>query len=94
MTKTTDRDADSSCQDNTFAMSRFLSKLGNRKRPRDEAENIFGGQSSNRSNVQQGNDDGNASINGPLKAVTACLSGLAQDQKEEFHRIIVKLGGR
>ena len=31
---------------------------------------------------------------GPLHGVLACLSGLAQDRKEELHSLILSLGGR
>ena len=40
------------------------------------------------------NDSELSSVVGPLNGVIACLSGLAQERKEDLHDIILSLGGR
>ena len=72
-------------------MSSSSSITGERKRSRKEMEDASN-RVCNNSNAQV-DDDQKAPL-GPLQGVIACLSGLAQDRKEELHRLIISLGGR
>jgi len=74
-------------------MSFSTSKIGKRKRPREEVEDRSSGRVKSHSNAQI-YDDKKTSIDGPLHGVIVCLSGLAQYRKDDLHQLILSLGGR
>jgi hypothetical protein len=71
-------------------------KIGKRKRPREEIGDPSSGQPKSDDKAQVYDEDRKCktSIGGPLQGVIACLSGLAQDEKGDLHRLILALGGR
>ena len=77
---------------NTMSLS--TSKIGRKKRMRNEIEDSATGQLKTDINKAQIYDDKKLSIDAPLHGVIACLSGMAQDRKENLHRLILTLGGR
>ena len=77
------------------AMSLSSITIGKRKRPREEIQDQTSEQlKRDDSNTQVFNDSENSTIGGPLNGVIACLSGFAQNEKEDLHRLILSLGGR
>ena len=74
-------------------MSSSTSIIGERKRSRKEMENASSNRQCNNSNTQEDGDK-KTPAPGPLQGVIACLSGLAQDRKEELHRLILSMDGR
>ena len=74
-------------------MSLSTRKDGKRKRTREVNQDFRSKQIIFDDNKQI-NDSELSSTVGPLNGVIACLSGFAQERKEDLHDIILSLGGR
>jgi len=66
---------------------------GERKRCRRDTEDASNRHTKKKSNAHL-DDDKDKQSDLPLEGVIACLSGLAQDRKEELHQLLLSLGGR
>ena len=66
---------------------------GERKRCRRDMEDTSNRHTKKKINAHL-DDDKNNHPNLPLEGVIACLSGLAQDRKEELHQLLLSFGGR